>query len=423
MKMDLSVFKNQPKISKKDLTMLEILGVVIIVCALVALLMIPNIKSYNENKDNYGNLESQVKVAETEYKLKASYEKNIKSVEEKIKTLSASLPQYLSQEDIILTLGKYAKDSGLKINAIDFEQAKEMKLDDLLNGKAFGSEVGQQNSQASANASTSSNQTSSAANLNTNSSSNASSTSTPNPSISTNGGVLTAEGIKLTYSGTYDSLYKFLKYVESNLTKVCTTGIIVNSPVKSDSFTGTISLLYLSYREKDDKGEYKLETPQIKGKTNPFSTGAGDLSGKTDDNSKVLADAGQAFVIMLNTFRDNAPKVIMNTYPRVETQVSEDKNGTVKGNFTISGSKGSYSYSYTIGTNTFKESGDLKLQDGKIIVKVISQPRVSGDDKVALNMDIQNNSDVSVVIDAPESDAKNPRFILGKTNGKVILNR
>lgn len=418
MKMDLSVFKNQPKISKKDLTMLEILGVVIIVCGLVALLLIPNIKSYNENKDNYSNLESQVKIAETEYKLKASYEKNIKSVEEKLKALSTSLPQYMSQEDIILTLGKYAKDSGLKINAIEFEPLKEMKLDDLLSGKAFVDQSAQSGTQPQTNSSATSNQT------NTDGSTpNAGTTSASNQSISTNGGVLTAGGVKLTYSGTYDSLYKFLKSIENNKSVVCTTGITVNSPEKSDSYTGTISLVYLSYREKDDKSEYMIETPQIKGKTNPFSSGKGDLSSTETDNSKVLADAGQAFVIMLNTFRDNAPKVIMNTYPRVETQVSEDKNGTVNGNFTISGNKGSYNYSYTIGTDTFKESGDLKLQDGKIIIKVISQPRVSREDKVALNMDIQNNSDVSVVIEAPESDAKNPRFIIGKTSGKVILNR
>ncbi len=423
MKMDLSVFKNQPKISKKDLTMLEILGVVIIVCGLVALLLIPNIKSYNENKDNYSSLESQVKIAETEYKLKASYEKNIKSVEEKLKALSASLPQYMSQEDIILTLGKYAKDSGLKINAIEFEPLKEMKLDDLLSGKAFVDQSAQSGTQPQTNSSATSNQTNTSANSDTNNNSSTASTSTPNPSVSTNGGVLTAEGVRLTYSGTYDSLYKFLESVESNQTKVCTTGITVNSPEKSDSYTGTISLVYLSYREKDDKSEYMIETPQIKGKTNPFSSGKGDLSSTETDNSKVLADAGQAFVIMLNTFRDNAPKVIMNTYPRVETQVSEDKNGTVNGNFTISGNKGLYNYSYTIGTDTFKESGDLKLQDGKIIIKVISQPRVSREDKVALNMDIQNNSDVSVVIEAPESDAKNPRFIIGKTSGKVILNR
>lgn len=423
MKMDLSVFKNQPKISKKDLTMLEILGVVIIVCGLVALLLIPNIKSYNENKDNYSNLESQVKIAETEYKLKASYEKNIKSVEEKLKALSASLPQYMSQEDIILTLGKYAKDSGLKINAIEFEPLKEMKLDDLLSGKAFVDQSAQSGTQPQTNSSATSNQTNTSENSDTNSNSSTASTSTPNPSVSTNGGVLTAEGVRLTYSGTYDSLYKFLESVESNQTKVCTTGIAVNSPEKTDSYTGTISLVYLSYREKDDKGEYMLETPQIKGKTNPFSSGKGDLSSTDVSNEQTdIAALNPSFLIVLNTYRDNAGKVIMSTFPRPETEVSVDKNEVVKGKLTISGSKGSYNYTYTIDSQTYKDSGILGLNNGQIQISVIAKQRANNSDKVALVLDVDNKTSTPVVIKVLDNNKENPRFSLGKTSGNVRSN-
>lgn len=422
MKLDLSVIKNQPKISKKDLMMLGILVFVVVVYLAVSLLLVPNIKSLNDKKAASEQLSEKVEAAKKEYILKEKYEKDLKDIQTQIKIMKDSVPQYISQEDIILTIGKFSNMTGLGIVNMNFHSLVSYDIKDLQSGKITLDTIKQAfNSKNNFNYD-SNNSTQMSTNQNSSSTNNNSTQTTTGKTGSTpESGVLTCSGVTLSYAGSYNSLYKFLRLIESNPTVICTLSLDVETSDVAGVYAGVINLMYVGYRDKNDKGEYMLETPEIKGKINPFSMEAGKLNTPTDNN-KQNNTITPTFLITLNSYRDNAPKVIMSTYPKAETQISVDKNETMNGKLIIGGSKGSYNYTYSIGKESYKGTGELTIKDGTIVLQVLSMLRDSDSDKVALTMDIDNSSDLPVVVNVLDKNIGVKRFTLGKTTGKVTQN-
>ncbi len=401
-------FKNQPKISKKDLMALGILAAFVLVCLLITLLLLPNIKSFNENKQNVEDLEPKVSIAKIQYNSRAKYTSDLKALEEKLNTLSNQIPKFISQEDVILTLGKYSKDSNLKLTDITFGAIQDINMNDLLSGKITTSDTPQ--AQTGNNANSTGNQNSTTEN-------NSNSTAGANSATGSNN-ILTTEIIKVNYTGSYSSLYKFLKSIENGKDVICTLNITVDSSAGAGKYNGTIGLMFASYREKNDNSQYKLNTPEIKGKSNPFSTEAGDLSA-TSDKKTTYMEAEPSFAIIINTYRDNASKIMMSAYPKGETQISFDKNEGVKGKLTVNGSIDSFDYSYSIDSISYKGNGKLLISNGKIIVVVMPASIQSDDDKVALTLDIENNTNLPLEVYSSDGHSKKSRFKLGNTTGNV----
>jgi type IV pilus assembly protein PilO len=158
---------------------------------------------------------------------------------------------------------------------------------------------------------------------------------------------------------------------------------------------------------------YGVDVPEAAGKEDPFSPIRGAKGGAAAASPSRSPD----FYMILNTYDDNASKVILGKYPQAQTEVYYNANQAVKGTLTVTKSSGGYSYSYNVGSD--KYSGRIEGESGSLAMTVISRPRSSGGDKVSVTLDITNNSGVPLNISVTNDDAAKPRFILGKTSGTV----
>jgi hypothetical protein len=127
------------------------------------------------------------------------------------------------------------------------------------------------------------------------------------------------------------------------------------------------------------------------------------------------------FYMLINTYLDNAPKVILGEYPNAETEIYANTNTTVKCSLLLSGSGSKFTYSFTVGNTTRKGAKGLTSADGIIRLDVISQPLKDSKDKVAVILDVDNRTNARLEIAVRNDDAVSPRFKLGKKTGEVII--
>ncbi|MDP4093533.1 MAG: hypothetical protein Q8920_09250 [Bacillota bacterium] len=402
MKINFSDFKAKRRLTQREFLFISLLVLVLEIYLIATLTIMPAWNKYSNDKEKNSNLSALSKNLEIQFANKRTYEKNIQLEEFKINKLSEEIPPYSSQEDIVLTMDNYSKSTGLEIDSLAFDSVGT-NLSNLQKGIMPSNGKSAVNQQPQASPGT-----------------QALPGNTGNTTAS-----ITGDGVSLAFKGTYNQLYGFLSDIEKSTRKI----IVSNISAARDAdglLNGTITLMYVSYREPGDNGQYKLTTPSTGGKVNPFVPYPGYKDGSTVQNSNSTTPIkiiDPDFYLLLNTYRDNAPKVIMGVYPRTETEVYDDVNDLVKGKITISQSGGKYKYTYTLGTSVYTEESALAVKDGVIRMNVTSQPRVSPADKVAIKMDIENKTSLPFEIDIVSDDKDMPRFTVGSKSGNVIVKR
>lgn len=395
-------------LSKREFILLGLLIFILEGYVLAHYLIIPKWQQLSSERTHYRAQQTLLMNLNKDMANKNQFDEQLKLLDYKLNTLRVELPSNLTQEDIILNVNKYAGERQLMIKGITFTNVSMLSKQDFAAGKTPSAQS-QNNGNNSAAAPTPP--------------ANNSNTAPQNAS-----GMVLVDDINIYFSGSYEALYNFISDLEKNERRILVKGITIT---KGDNnvLTGELAVEYLGYKGQDDNSNYQMETPPIKGKFDIFAAFGGTNNAATSAPSpEPTASAAPVkasnpnFYLILNTYDDNAPKVIMGDYTKDGTELYSNTNDKVSGKLTVSGSLGHFSYAYALGTTTQSKEGNLILDGEKLRLDVISQHRKNADDKVSLGLVIENKTDYPLVVNIINDDKNTPRFDLVNKSGSVTVN-
>lgn len=401
------------RLSNREFLLLAVLLLIFEGYMLYTYLVIPQEKAYTDAQDKYNTSSTKLKEAESLNSKKDAFKKQLDDLVDKNNKLVKEIPAYISQEEEILGVGNFARNEGLDVQNFSFDVITNTNYDAFVKDDA---KTGTNPAQSAAPAPQNAPSPAPAANAQTDKKPIEPPMKQP---------VVSSQKLTLAFNGNYKSLVGFFNDIQQSERKIYINGISLDRE-SEDSIKGSMSITFVSYKEANDSDKYEIKLPDMKAKDGPFVPYAGYI----EANAKVsanTADAGEVkvynpnFYLILNTYDDNAPKAILGEYQKAGTEVSSDKNGPIAGKFTISGSSGKFSYSYTIDGKNYSASTNAAATDGILRLDVVAQNRKSDDDRVSLVFDVDNKTGIPLEINVKLDDKTSPRFKLGQKSGNVIL--
>ncbi len=387
MKKGLSGISKSNKITRREFVLILLLLLILEGYLLVNYLLIPKWNEYQDLKSRIETQEDNLKRLEAEYSKKAEYEQKLKTLEAELDEKSKRLPPYSSQEDVILTIDRFSRQSGVAFDVLSFGEASVTGANDFAKQAA----AKEANTQAA-----------------------------ESPQGSRDAKII-YQDINVGFSGTYTSLYSFLNLLENNDTKVAVTELSLQR-MTHNFLRGSMGFKYIGYLQPGDDRVYELEIPEIEGRSDPFIPYSGYTEGITGVSGN--ADEKQTdpdFLMIINSYLDNAPKIILGRFPAGDSEVYFNSNNGTKGRLALEGKSGSYSYTYTLGGST--KSGNISLAGGKetIALEILSRARRTANDSVSVTFDIENKTDKALELAVKNDDGQKPRFVTGNISGEVII--
>ena len=323
-----------------------------------------------------------------------------KQLESDLNDLRNIIPNYYSQEELIVMLDEMSAASGLEVIGINFGGPTIQATGDFETGLTLSAPGGADAASAAAATDT---------------------TTTDSSPVQSGIQNVQSEMVTVSFSGSYAQLSDFLFTIEAQARKVYFRNMTLNR-ADDGTLTGTIDILAISSVNADstDYPGYMFAAPAAEGKDDPFA--AFDGYDSTAAATGASEQDSPEFYLILNTYDDNANKILMGQYPASSTQVTSDSNKKVAASLTLSGTIANCNYTYTLDGSSY--SGTIQLTDsGVLSLSVLSRDRKNTADKVGVTLSVVNNLDKTLVINVSNDDAADPRFVLGSTTGPVQLSR
>ena len=412
-------------LSKRDFILLGLLVLGLEGYGLYHMLLSPKWQAYSSLQKRYAAEQIIATNFEKDMAQENQYRENLKLLEYKLSVLTQEIPIEIPQEEIVLSLNKLAKDKKLDIGGISFSTISAVSKQDFAAGKTSSTQPQDTRKVITPTSLANDSKTSQGS----------ASTSTANDSKTSQakaklvGNMVLVEDVDITFSGSYGALYNFISDLEKSVRKIIVKDV---SMVRGDSslVKGTLKVQYVGYITPEDKSTYSLETPAVSGKDSPFLAypgfvdkvassavpALGSASGPAPDPVKTY---NPNFYLLLNTYDDNAPKIIMGDFAKNGTELYSNTNASVKGKLTISGNQDNMTYSYSLGGATQTKKAKLMIDGGKLQLEVISKARENEQDMVSLTLDVDNKTDYPLEITVLNDDKQAPRFSLGTRLGSV----
>ncbi|MDR1060744.1 MAG: hypothetical protein LBL83_05960 [Clostridiales bacterium] len=233
---------------------------------------------------------------------------------------------------------------------------------------------------------------------------------------------MSVQGVQVSFVSEAHTIAEFLKAIGDGES---------NARIKSLSaareqegvIKGLLALEYVSLSASAEADESGLYGPQPHGaKDSLFQKYEGYVEEGVDPTILLVSsddDTDPNFYMILNPATSNDTKMTLGVFPRTETAVYFNANNAARAKLTVSGDADQLEYSYALGSGIRSEKRRLELVDGKIRLDVISHPRSDEDDRVAVLLDVENNTGLPLEIRVRNDDVLNPRFHLGATSGDV----
>jgi Tfp pilus assembly protein PilO len=375
-------FKPQNGLTRREFFLVAIMIIAIEGYLLFTYFVQPAYNDYVSVKTVLQNKQALLDSLKADYSKKPEMDKVIQKLDGQLTDIKKQIPSYLSQEEVILLLDGLSGKDGLAVQSISFQNASSLPLKAKPSGKK-PEETGDKGTK-------------------------------PVPTM-------VDQNIGVTFTGGYDQIYGFLKDIEGSLRKVAVKGMILQRNSGTE-LTGQMTLDFISYWD-GNKGQepFTMAAAPIPGKASPFEQYPGYSANAEQGSPEVKTSVQADFYLLVNSYLNNSAKVVLMNFYKSGSEASMDINGPVRASLVIEGGKGSYTYSYTVGSSSQREKTATAVKNGKIGVDVIVQPRKSDEDKVSAVLDVTNKTDIPVEIKVSGDDSKAPRFVLGKTQGSVSL--
>ena len=377
---------------------------------------------YNDVMDNISKLDSK--------------EENLKILKLTVLDKSKSLYPTIMQEKIIIELDKLLNDSGLKGNIafspVEVASVEKMVSPEIQKAESSLKAIADEYS-GDATKDETSNIESNNENNNTSTEGNEGQAPQDSQEVSSEQNGATSEQLKvaINFSGSYESLKKFISSVQNYERKIVITNITISSK-SQEELTGVMNLEFHAVPKLSDEDmEYLIWTlNNVYGKDILFSSGA--ASGayastiEEQNNKKDIND----FVMMLRSSLSELPTV---TIGRAKDESREsyiysdnDKVEEVEMYFDEANGKTYYKYkaagSYYPKDNS-SEGKEFTSKSEDIVLEIMSEKRGESSDNSGIKLKVVNNTSKKVEIIVKDDDTSNPRVSVTSEGNTVNVTK
>ena len=377
---------------------------------------------YNDVMDNISKLDSK--------------EENLKILKLTVLDKSKSLYPTIMQEKIIIELDKLLNDSGLKGNIafspVEVASVEKMVSPEIQKAESSLKAIADEYS-GDATKDETSNIESNNENNNTSTEGNEGQVPQDSQEVSPEQNGATSEQLKvaINFSGSYESLKKFISSVQNYERKIVITNITISSK-SQEELTGVMNLEFHAVPKLSDEDmEYLIWTlNNVYGKEILFSSGA--ASGayastiEEQNNKKDIND----FVMMLRSSLSELPTV---TIGRAKDESREsyiysdnDKVEEVEMSFDEANGKTYYKYktagSYYPKDNS-SEGKEFTSKSEDIVLEIMSEKRGESSDNSGIKLKVVNNTSKKVEIIVKDDDTSNPRVSVTSEGNTVNVTK
>lgn len=420
------------KLSNKEKIMLCILGIIIVTLGYYNLIYKQQVNKIALKAQKNIEIKEKYEKAMNTINSLESKKSDIKILKSEISNTSEAFYPIISEEQIILELDKLLNDNNLD-GTITFDEVK--------NGEVESEEIENTNLPESSlqktvdeyadwkenkdNKSDSESKNSSDSTLN---SSNSDVTKNSNNAEQTNDKEKSNKvhylKCSIKFEGAYTDLNEFLKTIRQNERKIIVNGISISKDTL-DTLSGKIDLeIYAIPKLNDEIDNYlKWNFDNTYGKEIPFSTAA--ATGAVVNNDNV-----NDFVVSVKSSSSDLPSIMIgkakdsmrNTYEYADSNSNENVEIVLtkennKYYYKYKTSKGSYPSNYNILGNEFTP------ESKNIVISVLSESRISSDDKSGVKLKVINNTDKLVNVDISGEDKDSPRVVVEGDSSNISVNQ
>jgi type IV pilus assembly protein PilO len=432
------------QISKKEKTMLVILGLVLIGFLYYQF-------GYQTLVNMVENKTAQKQDIETKYNKAIDTINAMESQKSKVKILNAKItdeasPLYptLSQEHIILELDKLIKDSGLQ-GGITFEKEEVKVVEELkksandkgleessIQGIAdkykykYGDENKNKN-EVSDTSKDSKDESNNQTSANTESNSNSKSTEVVNSEKSKQSKENTVAQTKVNvdFNGSYESVVKFLKALRNYDKKMPVYTINISTKSLSEVKGSVNMVIYAVPKIDDEISDYLTWTlNNTYGKGQPFAVGSAAGTGIKSTNET------SDFMVSAKSINSELPTVIIGRADDTlrSTYVYGDGNNEQQAEIILTQKDDKYYYKYKTLTSKMPEDynglGNEFVPSGEnISIDVLSEGRVNSDDKSGVKLKVVNNTNKLVNVNISGEDVSDPRVSIEGESTNISVNK
>ncbi len=384
------------QVSGREIILLAVFLIFLELYFLFFQILLPKYQDYQAQRTVNSALTQTVADLKVEFGKMDQYQAELAAAQEEEQKMKMMIPPYTAHEEVILFLDKQVKDAQLMVNVISFNGLTMVEQ-----GVFLTPTVAQE------------------APVTTDEAPVATAEAAPVASPTGEGYLVADQQMSLSFSGSYGSIYSILNSLETSNRKAFVKSLSLTSDEKG-LLTGNMNISMLSLVDASNIEQYKLDLAAIPGKETPFTPYQGYGVSK-DSATPVAALLVPDFTLLLNTYLDNAPKVILSDYQSAAAQLTADANRSFAARLSLNRSGSGYSYTMTLDGKNLSSKAPLKVRDGKIVLEVISQNRSSNKDQAGATLAITNNTNVPMRVVITKDDANVPRFKLGNISGDVKI--
>ncbi|WP_195266652.1 type 4a pilus biogenesis protein PilO [Clostridium sp. 1001275B_160808_H3] len=377
---------------------------------------------YKDVMENISNLDSK--------------EENLKILKSTVLDKSKNLYPTIIQEKIIIELDKLLNDSGLKGN-IAFSPVEVSSVEKMVSPEIQKIESSLKAIADEYSGDTTENESSNVEvnneNNNTSTESNEGQASKDSQEVSPEQNGTTSEQLKvaINFSGSYESLKKFISSVQSYERKIVITNISISSK-SQEELTGVMNLEFHAVPKLSDEDmQYLLWTlNNVYGKEILFSSGAANGAYASTIEEQNNKEDINDFVMMLKSSLSELPTV---TIGRAKDESREsyiysdnDKVEEVEIIFDEAAGKTYYKYktadSYYPKDNS-SEGKEFTSKSDDIVLEIMSEKRIESSDNSGIKLKVVNNTSKKVEIIVKDDDTSNPRVSVTSEGNTVNVTK
>lgn len=377
---------------------------------------------YNDVMDNISKLDSK--------------EENLKILKSTVLDKSKSLYPTIMQEKIIIELDKLLNDSGLKGNIafspVEVASVEKMVSPEIQKAESSLKAIADEYS-GDATKDETSNIESNNENNNTSTEGNEGQVPQDSQEVSPEQNGATSEQLKvaINFSGSYESLKKFISSVQNYERKIVITNITISSK-SQEELTGVMNLEFHAVPKLSDEDmEYLIWTlNNVYGKEILFSSGAASGAYASTIEEQNNKEDINDFVMMLRSSLSELPTV---TIGRAKDESREsyiysdnDKVEEVEISFDEANGKTYYKYktagSYYPKDNS-SEGKEFTSKSEDIVLEIMSEKRGESSDNSGIKLKVVNNTSKKVEIIVKDDDTSNPRVSVTSEGNTVNVTK
>jgi len=378
--------KGSSRITQREFMMLSILVLAIELFIIVQYIVTPIYDEYRSVKEMNDSRELINNSLKTDFENLDKYNADLNTALDEVNIAKAAIPSYVSQEEVLLLLDKFSAVSLANVSLIGFIEPLVVGADTLDATQSVENPV------------------------QTNAIPLSEITDTQVP-------LIINQTISVGFDGEYNEIIGFLKALEANERRIYVDQIALSS-ADGGILNGSMNLSFISYVDKGNFEKFLMETIPFDGKMNPFAPYTGVGEGTPVAVAPVY---DPNIYILLNSYLDNAQKIIMGEYPDAQTEINFNQNSEASVKLTFTGDATNFNYTMSLGNSTKRSNESVKIENGAIRVKIVSLERRDSKDLVGIQLNVDNQTNVPVEVEILFDDGTKPRVRIGALSNNVTI--